>query len=561
MAFPRALAAVSVAAAASLLASSADAASGSECLQIETTFQPVPNLQIAVWVEDTAGNYVDTVYITRLTGTLGLGNRPGSSMFKSDFRFPYGRREMVLPVWAHKRDKRYGRLQMGGKWGNSMATCGAAGVSPSECDDETIGYHFMVSSPEPFFCSPRGGVKTKVNGVDVMTCASSFYGSKGAYAATPLYSLYPPRADLTSFVDDHDSSESKQFATINDLGAVSGATPAGDRVIDPLKWTAPGPGNYVLKIEAHLEGDFNAFHRHTSIDDGSPELNGYGKDFLGQPSVVYSVPFTIDGTEKEFFTTGYEGYSDYDGATGALHLPDMTISMGDGSGAGRLLAVGGDGARVKVHSNVCGEPPMSDGGMAPMDGGSMPCLAPAAPTGLTLVPGPSAISATFLAPTSGPPVERYEVRYRNGGTISDGDFLSAIPAEAPPVGAPGGSVSAMITGLRSETKYYVAARAISSCGAASPTVTTAATTKQAKFVTLDGCFIATAAYGTTMANDLDQLRRFRDGTLKQSAAGQLFVAGYYSFGPSFAQMIASDERLRAGARAALAPLVELARTL
>lgn len=529
------------------------------CKQVEVTFLPAPNLQIAVWVEDDAGHYVDTIFVTRLTGSLGLANRPGNALFKSDFRFPYGRRDMVLPVWAHRRDHRYGRVVMGGKWGNSTATCAAAGISASECDDETIGYHFMVSSPEPFFCSPRGGVTSKVNGVDTMTCASSFYGSKGAYAASPVYSLYPPRADLTSFVDEHDGSDAKKFSMVNDLGPVSGATPAGGKVISPLVWTPPADGNYVLKVEAHLEGDFNAFHRYPSIDDGSPELNGYGKDFLGQPSVVYSVPFTVGAGAATYDTTDYEGYSDFDGATGTLHPADMTISITDGSGAGRLLPVtSAGGSRVRVRTTDSCDTPVTDGGTVP-DGGQPVCTAPPAPAGLQLVPAPSSIQATFVAPSTGAAVDRYELRFRNGGPISDQDFASAIPAEAPPVGAPGSSVVATVTGLRSETKYYVAARAVSACGAASPVAVASTTTRQAKFVTLEGCFVATAAYGSELTGELDLLRRFRDRHLKQSAAGQLFVATYYSLGPAFARVIARDERLRAGAREILAPLVAVVR--
>ena len=165
------------------LSSSRASADAVTCRKVETTFFPAPNLQIAVWVEDEAGQYVDTVYVTRLTGTLGLANRPGNGFFKSDFRFPYGRREMVLPVWAHKRDKRYGRVMMGGKFGNSKETCMASGISASECDDATIGYHFMVSSPEPFFCSPRGGVKTKVGGDSAPDSSSPrAWGSLGSTA-------------------------------------------------------------------------------------------------------------------------------------------------------------------------------------------------------------------------------------------------------------------------------------------------------------------------------------------------------------------------------------------
>lgn len=540
-------------------------ADGPSCSDIEVTFKPTPNMQIAIWVEDASGKYIDTVYVTRMTGTLGLANRPGLSKFKSDFRFPYGRRDMVLPVWANKRDKRYGYVVMGGKFGASETQCAANGIAASECDDGTIGYHFMVSSPEPFYCSPRGGVKTKVNGVDTMTCASSFYGSKGAYAAAPLYSLYPPRADLSAFVDEHDGNDAKGYAKVNDLGAVSGATPLGDKVVDPLRWTAPADGDYVLKIEASLEGDFNTFHNYPSVDDGSPELNGYGKAFLGQPSVVYAVPFTIGSSSQSYSTDTYEGYGDWDGATGTLHPADMTINTTDGSGGGRLWLVSGSGPgyRARVTTTGACAMPMGDAGSSTDGGtpGDLGCAAPPPPSGLSLTAGPTSIGVGFKAPASGSAIDRFEVRFRNGATISDSDFASAIPADSIMGTDPGALMSTTITGLRSETKYFVAARAVAECGATSAVVTAATTTKQAQFVTLHGCFIATAAFGTPMAQQIGVLRAIRDRYLLASPAGQLFVATYYSLAPPFARAIASDDWLRAGARAMLAPIVRVAATV
>src|SRR5262245_11843966 len=50
--------------------------------------------QIAVWVEKADGRWLADLYLTRSVGLLGLGNRPGGALLKSDFRWPYGRRPM-----------------------------------------------------------------------------------------------------------------------------------------------------------------------------------------------------------------------------------------------------------------------------------------------------------------------------------------------------------------------------------------------------------------------------------------------------------------------------------
>ncbi len=526
------------------------------CRSVNVLFKPTANLQIAVWVEDSLGNYVDTVYVTRLTGSLGLGNRPGKARFKTDFRFPYGRRDMVLPVWAHKRNHQYGKLMMGGMAGASISECFDNGIAGSDCDDDTIGYHFMVSSPEPFFCSPRGGVTIKQNSIDVVSCASSFYGSKGAYALSGS-SLYPPRADLTSFVADHDSNAAHLFAMVNDLGAVSGATPPGNQLLaSSLHWTPPtyvADGNYVMKVEAHLEADFNTFHHYPNLDDEHQELNGYGHDFLGQPSVVYAVPFTLGTTADEQRTSAFEGYSDWDGATGAVHPADTTISTDDGTGAGRLqmAQVGGSSFRVQVTT----EPTCGDGGVRPV------CEAPASVESLLLQPGPTSITLKFNSAATGTPTAGFDIRYREGVTITDADFLSAIPSSdsSPVAGAPGSPVSSVITGLRPEIKYFVAVRARSACEAPSAIVVKPTTTSSASFVTLSGCFIATAAYGTPMATQIDGLRRLRDRYLLTNPAGRLLVASYYALSPPIARALSTNDLLRRGVRSILQPLVDATR--
>jgi hypothetical protein len=58
------------------------------------------------------------------------------------------------------------------------------------------------------------------------------------------------------------------------------------------------------------------------------------------------------------------------------------------------------------------------------------------------------------------------------------------------------------------------------------------------------CFIATAAYGSETAKELDLLRAFRDKVLMKSEPGKLFVDTYYKLSPPFAEFIADHEDVR-----------------
>jgi hypothetical protein len=72
------------------------------------------------------------------------------------------------------------------------------------------------------------------------------------------------------------------------------------------------------------------------------------------------------------------------------------------------------------------------------------------------------------------------------------------------------------------------------------------------------CFIATAAYGTETANQLNILRDFRDQVLLKSALGSRFVEVYYKVSPPLAAFIAKNDFLRAVVRDVLVdPVVHL----
>jgi C1A family cysteine protease len=70
-----------------------------------------------------------------------------------------------------------------------------------------------------------------------------------------------------------------------------------------------------------------------------------------------------------------------------------------------------------------------------------------------------------------------------------------------------------------------------------------------------GCFIATAAFGSPLAGQVEILRQFRDRYLLTNNPGQTFVAWYYRNGPTAANYIKDKPLAKAAIRAALYPLI------
>jgi hypothetical protein len=70
------------------------------------------------------------------------------------------------------------------------------------------------------------------------------------------------------------------------------------------------------------------------------------------------------------------------------------------------------------------------------------------------------------------------------------------------------------------------------------------------------CFIATAAFGSPLAPQVQVLRAFRDRYLLTNPVGRGVVSTYYTLSPPLAGVIARSEGLRAATRVALVPLIE-----
>jgi len=74
-----------------------------------------------------------------------------------------------------------------------------------------------------------------------------------------------------------------------------------------------------------------------------------------------------------------------------------------------------------------------------------------------------------------------------------------------------------------------------------------------------GCLIATAAYGTELAPQVQFLREIRDNTVMSTASGAAFMTGfnqlYYSFSPSIADLERENPMFQEAVRAFITPMV------
>lgn len=497
------------------------------CRVVDFEMMPSDDLQIVVWLEDDAGNFVETLYITRLTGTYGLGNRPGIMDFDSAWRWPYGRRESTFPVWAHRHGMEWPRLIF------------------QNLDDQNLSHPLGQSSIESFYCRPlRDGEAMW----DTETCASTVYTDKGQFHVTEK-SLYPPRSDL-SMVAEIDDLDVEMFAALNPFDAVSRATPPGGEMAR-LGWAIPDDlpdGNYVAWVEVNKEFDQNQYYEYFE-PQGIPWAD-YGLAYRGQPSVVYRVPFELGQTESIGTALDYEGYGDPDGLDGDIRVPDNTITTGTvGSGASRLMVVpDGDGDwRVQVSAR-----PTFDAGM------------PGAADEFKAVEvSQTHVVASFVAPGDDGmegTVSGYEIRISAGEPITEENFADAtVTGSSVAPDSPGTVQLVTVEELLPRTNYYIAIRAYDECFNYGPMTTLHVTTPDREPGTVDACFIATAAYGSVMATDVSMLRDFRDTYLRTNVPGELAVEAYYTFGPAVAEVVDSSDTLRRMARALLGPVVDAVR--
>ena len=343
--------------------------------RLRIRFTPTARVQLAAAIDDGRTRFA-TLALTEAVALRGIGNRPGASQMNSGFRWPYGRREGVLPFWAHRRSARGGAFfrrvifQYGRPEGHASETAGVPG-----------------GSRDDYFCLSFDASLSRQDGLDAVSCASTFHSDKGRFVtgsdiavgiAEPFEtapgvgtmrpfrttSLYPPRRDVVPTEHDHRDVarfSSEALRVMPELDAVTLATPRGDA---PTEIVAEIPDGwpdipYSVFVEVNTEGDHGGGYDTSAYPTPTAPAGAwdswsqaYGYPYRGQPSVVFRVDVDIaPGRASTYVAERPIGYTRIDGSTGELAPLDDTIvddPIGrPGSGADRLRARP-DGTRLEV---------------------------------------------------------------------------------------------------------------------------------------------------------------------------------------------------------------------
>ncbi len=565
---------------------------------VQFRFTPTGRAQIALWIEKTDGTFMGTVLLTQAVGLYGIGNRPGASQMNSGFRWPYGRRLDVLPVWAHRRAAAPGASQFKQVIFQHRTFEGCASNAGCGGSDSSI---------ESYFCLSFKPETTRQAALDAVSCASVFSSDKGRFLtaadvvsgyAEPIElvgagmmraleptSLYPPRRDgagcasSASCIDHPDAATyaSHVREVMPDIDTVTRATPPADQE-QSIPFTIPDSWvdtDYVAWVEVNVEGDHNALFSAEAYR--TPELPpeawdswaiGFGYPYRGQPSVVFRVPFSLVASST-FATVDPTGFGDVNGfgpRAGELRPMDGSItndpdrSETAGSGADRLRLIAPRDYRFQVNVEFCQTQAL-----------------PEMPVALTTTVDSDEKHShefgrlQFVVPMSEGSIDHYEVRYSKTAIVPEDPmtFDRALPALAaetdsvalsvPTGGKPGSKVDVRFGGMGPLTKYWIAVRAVDACNLPGPFAVSTLTTTRIKFTQLSGCFVATAAYGSALEPEVGVLRTLRDAVRPRSP---LFAAAtdlYYRSGPAAAAIIARSDEARMLVRALIGPIVELAR--
>ena len=326
---------------------------------------------------------------------------------------------------------------------------------------------------------------------------------------------------------------------------------AGDAYVTGVTNSANFPGTAGSPIQNALGGGQDAFVTKVNALGNALSYSTY----LGGTQADQGNAIAVD-VGRRAYVTGQTGSANFPFTAGALDvtlnaIPDAFVTRiedggtmllystflgGNGADIGRGIALDG----VGPNAYVTGETGSTD---FPTAGSPFQAVLSSASDAFVTklnATGTALVYSTYLGGSQndiayGIAVDPLDNAYVTGETTSGGAVLTEFPTTA---GAFDTIFNAAIDAFIAKLMESPAAGAGGGGGGGG-----------------GGCFIATAAFGSPLAPQVQVLREFRDQYLLTNGPGQLFTAAYYRISPPLADLVAESEVLRAIVRAMLIPII------
>jgi uncharacterized repeat protein (TIGR02543 family) len=314
-------------------------------------------------------------------------------------------------------------------------------------------------------------------------------GAKGAYAAGATVSIKAVAAAGYGFVD----------------WTADPTVPFDDETAEETTFTMPAQA---VTVTAHFEA---AYALTMTV---APTGGGSATDLTN------ASPYA-EGTVVTITAAAAQGYR-FDNWTATAG------EFGDATAAETAFTMPAQAATVTAHFVVALPPP------------NLPTVATLAATGISSYSGSVHMSYTLGN------FDSVEVRFACKRPTDPAWFYSIwVPRTAD------GNYTEVLTGLVSQTQYQFKGQLKYSDAVIEGDIsqfmtggTGSSGTDFNDLLAYFGCFIATAAYGTPTAQQIDVLREFRDVLLLKSTVGSQFVTLYYRLSPPVADFVARSDLLR-----------------
>ena len=253
---------------------------------VHIQFEPTERAQIAVWIEREDGTFLRTIALTQSVALYGIGNRPGALQMNSGFRWPYGRREGVLPVWAQRRALAPGARQFRRVIFQNRTSEGHASRNVNDY------------STDNYYCLSFNSDASRQDALDAVSCPSVFSSDKGRFMTeTDVVAQYAEPFETApgvgimraAFTQLAVSRATRRFPLYREwlfrTTRMSPTTPTMRVRLcprsTPLPWPPPPGGaihrvsfalpsewsgdRYNVWVEVNTEGDYNEFYNEASL--------------------------------------------------------------------------------------------------------------------------------------------------------------------------------------------------------------------------------------------------------------------------------------------------------